>query len=73
MHTMCAPDILEHFLFYFIEFSEINDPEELEQKCLELCECLAKDLAKHNLKVDTHQNFTHECLLCISRRVIRSH
>lgn len=32
-------------------FSEISEPEELEQKCSELCECLAKDLTKHNLKV----------------------
>ncbi|XP_065916991.1 DNA polymerase kappa-like isoform X2 [Dysidea avara] len=31
-------------------FSEINKPEELEQKCLELCKCLADDLAHKNLK-----------------------
>ena len=36
---------------FYRTFSEINEPEELDQKCLELCECLAEDLTKYNLKV----------------------
>ena len=39
------------FLVIYRTFSEINEPEELEQKCLELCECLAEDLTERNLKV----------------------
>ena len=39
-------------------FSEINKPEELEQKCLELCKCLADDLAHKNLKVSYELQLT---------------
>lgn len=39
------------FIYTHRTFSEINEPGELEEKCLELCECLAEDLEKHNLKV----------------------
>lgn len=38
-------------VYTYRTFSEINEPGELEEKCLELCECLAEDLEKHNLKV----------------------
>ena len=52
MCSVCVFKLSVHgFLLIYRTFSEINEPEELEQKCLELCECLAEDLAKRNLKV----------------------
>jgi len=42
--------------YFHRTFSEINKPEELEQKCLELCKCLADDLAQKNLKVSSYSN-----------------
>ena len=57
--------IVNCYCFVLRTFSEISSPDQLMQKCHDLCSCLAEDVAQERLKVcevygcGRHQQLLH--------------